>query len=66
MKFLSQQEIELVQRDVCPECRSGGGFEPGPRAGDGCNVFCRDCGQGFEVTFPRGVIVAHRIETRTR
>ena len=38
----------LLSRDQCPDC-DGHGFDPGPRGGLAQNIFCRTCGQGFNV-----------------
>jgi len=55
--------IDALRRDTCPDCGNLG-FDGGPRGGSGQNIFCSDCGSGFNVATPRYIIFAQRIGKR--
>ncbi len=61
---LSEQDMELIRRDTCPDCKAYDGFANGPRGGAGRNIFCLSCGQGFNVTYPRSIVMGERIHKR--
>jgi hypothetical protein len=52
-------EIEALRRSTCPDCFAD--LRDGPRGGAGQNLFCTACGEGFNVSFPRFILFAHRI-----
>jgi ribosomal protein S27AE len=52
--------IVALQRDQCPDCGQLG-FDDGPRGGAGINLFCSNCGSGFNVALPRAIMTAQRI-----
>jgi hypothetical protein len=57
------QIIMALQRDQCPDCKRLG-FVGGPRGGAGQNIFCANCGAGFNVALPRSIVMAERIPAR--
>jgi hypothetical protein len=61
---MSEKEMDCLRRDQCPDCKDSSGFDDGPRGGAGRNIFCRACGQGFNVAYPRSIAMAHRIHRR--
>lgn len=62
---LTDAELDLLRRDVCPDCGDNAtGFKSGPRGGAAQNIFCNDCGAGFNISHPRYVIWGHRIGAR--
>jgi hypothetical protein len=61
---MNEIEIDALRRDQCPDCKSLAGLDPGPRGGAGQNIFCRSCGSGFNVAWPRHIMFAERIEKR--
>lgn len=40
----------IIAKGECPDCRSKKGFYKGPSGGMSTNVFCGNCGQGFNIT----------------
>lgn len=58
-------DIAALVRDQCPDCNSMDGFDSGPRGGAGQNIFCRECGSGFNVAQPRQIVFAQRIGKKT-
>jgi hypothetical protein len=48
---LSEEELEWLRKEQCPDCRSYRGFLRGPRAGLAVNVKCAnpECGSRFNV-----------------
>lgn len=39
-----------IASNTCPNCGSHKGFTEGPSGGMSTNIFCADCGQGFNIT----------------
>lgn len=46
----------MLNRDQCPDCKASAGFAPGPRGGLAQNIFCKACGQGFNVAPSRNKV----------
>lgn len=65
MDNLPESDLELLRRDTCPACDSTLGFDDGPRGGAGRNIFCRFCGEGYNVAMPRMIMMAQKIGKRT-
>lgn len=52
--------VDALRRNVCPDCGNLG-LDAGPRGGAGQNIFCPNCGAGFNVAWPRYIVMAQRI-----
>jgi hypothetical protein len=52
--------VLALRSDACPDCGRLG-LTPGPRDGAGQNLFCPECGGGWNVTQPRHILFAERI-----
>lgn len=61
---MPDEDIEMLRRDVCPDCLSSDGFTSGPRGGASQDIFCTACGEGFNICFPRMIIWGQRIGKR--
>jgi hypothetical protein len=57
--------LNALRTDTCPDCRSLG-LRAGPRGGAGQNIFCDACGSGFNIAYPRFIIMAQRIGARVK
>jgi hypothetical protein len=56
-----EELLAPLRHDICPDC----GAKPlraGPRGGVGQNIFCDGCGAGFNVVYPRYIVMAQRIK----
>jgi hypothetical protein len=61
---MTDAEIDMLRIDQCPDCKSMAGLVGGPRGGAGRNIFCDECGAGFNVAQPRFIMFAERISAR--
>lgn len=59
----SDDLITCLRNDQCPDCDQYG-LDGGPRGGAGQNIFCKNCGSGFNVALPRMILMAERIGKR--
>lgn len=59
----SERDVTMIRNDQCPDCEHYG-LQGGPRGGASQNIFCAECGAGFNVCLPRLVISVERIGKR--
>lgn len=57
---MNEKQMHDLRDDVCPDCGHHG-LRPGPRGGAGQNIFCDQCHAGFNVAYPRYIVMAERI-----